>query len=227
MSKIARILLRWPLLMHLLAWIFTLSSIAALADDAVQINVVALFNNKAVIIVNNGKPQTLAAGDKSREGIKLVYADTSKATLEISGKRKELAMGQAATIAGLTSSAGSAILYANSAGHHMSEGMINNANVTFLVDTGASTIAMNSSDAKRAGIQYKNGERVEVQTANGSVSAYRVVIDRLKLGSMTLSQVDGMVLEGDSPPVVLLGMSALNRVDMKRDGIALTLTKKY
>ena len=205
-----------------------LSSSFVIADEAMQVNVVALFSNKAVIIVNKGKPQTLSAGDKSREGIKLIAANSNKAVLEIEGKRKELAMGQAATVAGsFLPDGGSATLYANQAGHHMGEGQINNAKVTFLLDTGASTIAMNSDDAKRAGINYKNGERSTVQTANGNVSAYHVVIDRVKLGSMTLTQVDGMVLEGDSPAVVLLGMSALNRLEMKREGIALTLTKKY
>ncbi len=201
---------------------------ASWAEEATQVNVVALFNNKAVVIVNKGKPQTLAAGQKSKEGVKLIAADTSRAVLEIEGKRKSLAMGQAATVAGsFLPDGGSAILYADPAGHHMTQGLINNASMRFLLDTGASTIAMNSSDARRAGINYKNGEQVTVQTASGNVTAYRVVIDRLKLGSLALTQVDGMVLEGSSPEVVLLGMSALNRLDMKREGIALTLTRKY
>lgn len=200
----------------------------ACAEEATQVNVVALFNNKAVVIVNKGKPQTLSAGQTSKEGVKLIAADTSRALLEIEGKRKSLAMGQAATVAGaFLPDGGSAILYADPAGHHMTQGLINNASMRFLLDTGASTIAMNSSDARRAGINYKNGEQVTVQTANGNVTAYRVVIDRLKLGSLALTQVDGMVLEGSSPEIVLLGMSALNRLDMKREGIALTLTKKY
>ncbi|OYY83585.1 MAG: aspartyl protease, partial [Methylophilales bacterium 16-45-9] len=52
-------------------------------------------------------------------------------------------------------------------------------------------------------------------------------IAHLKIGNITLSQVEANVLEGGSPSVVLLGMSALNRLDMKRQDIALTLTKKY
>jgi len=205
-------------------------SIAGLtwAEEGTQVNVVALFSNKAVIIVNKGKPQTLSTGEKSREGVKLIAANSSKAVLEIEGKRKELAMGQAATVAGsFLPDGGSAIFYSNDAGHHMGMGLINNARVTFLVDTGASTIAMNSGDAKRAGINYRAGERTVVQTASGNVPAYEVVIDRVTLGSLTLNQVRGTVLEGDSPSVVLLGMTALNRLDMKREGIALTLTKKY
>lgn len=189
---------------------------------------VGLFNNKAVLIINNGKPQTLAAGQSSAEGVKLLSADSAKAVLEVEGKRKELGMGQAASVAGSADSApGSVVLYADSAGHYFTEGQVNGATLKFLVDTGATVIAMNSGDAKFAGIDYKKGERVLMQTANGVVNAYHVVINTIKLGGVVMHQVDGVVQEGGSPSMVLLGMSALNRLDMKREGIALTLTKKY
>jgi len=215
-------------LCFLILAIASLSLSPAIAEDNLQVNVVALFTGKAVLIVNKGKPQTLSVGQKSIEGIKLISANSNKALLEIDGKRKELGMGQAATVIGANlPEGGSAILYADSAGHHFTEGLINGASVKFLVDTGASTIAMNSADARRAGIDYKKGEQSQVQTASANVMAYHVVINTLKIGSLTLNQVDGMVLEGGSPAFVLLGMSALSRMDMKREGIALTLTKKY
>ena len=68
---------------------------------------------------------------------------------------------------------------------------------------------------------------MQVSTANGVVNAYRVTIATLKIGVITLNQVEANVLEGGSPQLVLLGMSALSRMDMKREDIALTLTKKY
>lgn len=193
-----------------------------------QVNVVGLFNGKAVLVINNGKPQTLSVGQSSAEGVKLLGADSGKAVLELGGKRKELGMGQGAMVAGgAGSTSGSVRLYADSAGHHFTEGQINGATLKFIVDTGASTIAMNSGDARYAGIDYKKGERVPIQTANGIVNGYHVVIGTLKLGNLILNQVDATVLEGGSPAVVLLGMSALNRMEMKSEGIALTLTKKY
>lgn len=197
-----------------------------LADT--QVNVVGLFNGKAVLMINNGRPKTLSVGQSSDEGVKLISADSTKAVLEIEGKRRELGMGQAASVTGATgSSPGSVTLYADSAGHHTTEGQINGVTLKFLVDTGATSIVMNSGDAKYAGIDYKNGERMQIQTANGIVIGYRVVINTLKLSSVVLNQVETIVLEGGSPPVVLLGMSALNRMEMKNEGIALTLTKKY
>ncbi len=193
-----------------------------------QVNVVGLFTNKAVLVINNGKPRTLSVGQVSPEGVKLISANSQTAVLEIEGKRLELAMGQAASVGGAVSSEPSSVtLYANSAGHHLADGQINGVPMKFIVDTGATSIAMNSSDAKRAGIDYKKGAQIPVHTANGNVVAYQVVINTLKLGSVTLHQVNGVVLEGSSPAVVLLGMSALSRLEMKREGIALTLIKKY
>ena len=193
-----------------------------------QVNVVGLFNGKVVVVINNGKPQTLSVGQSSAEGVKLLEATSSKALLEVEGKRKELGMGQGAAVTGVAGSAPASVtLYADSEGHYFTDGQVNGVTLNLLVDTGATTIALNSGDAKLANIDYKKGERVVMQTASGLVNGYHVVINTLKLGSLVMNQVDAVVLDGGFPSYVLLGMAALNRMEMKREGIALTLTKKY
>ena len=103
-----------------------------------QVNVVGLFNGKAVLVINNGKPQTLSVGQSSTEGVKLLAADSGKAVLELEGKRKELGMGQGAMVAGGAGSGPASVtLYADSTGHHFTEGQINGATLKFIVDTGA------------------------------------------------------------------------------------------
>ncbi|HEU4708071.1 MAG TPA: TIGR02281 family clan AA aspartic protease [Methylophilaceae bacterium] len=212
----------WRLVLSLLCLAISLPILAE-----TQINIVGLFNGKAVVMINNGRPKTLSVG-QSAEGVKLISADSKKAVLEVEGRRQELGMGQAASVSGSTASVpGSAVLYADPTGHYFTDAQINGVTLKLLVDTGASVVAMNSSDARRAGIDYKQGKRVSLQTANGAILAYEVVVNTLKLGSVVLHQVNAVVNEGDSPPVVLLGMSALNRMDMKREGVTLTLTKKY
>jgi aspartyl protease family protein len=207
--------------------ILFLACVAPLSHADTQVNIVGLYNGKAVLIINNGKPKTLSVGQTSN-GVKLIAADSTIATLQIEGKTRQLGMGQAATVGNAAvSGAPSATLYADSAGHYVSECQINGATLRFVLDTGATTVAMNSGDAKFANIDYTRGERIRVDTANGVVTAYRVTIATLKIGSITLNQVEASVLEGGSPSMVLLGMSALNRLDMKRQDIALTLTKKF
>lgn len=196
-----------------------------LADT--QVNIVGLFTNKAVLIINNGKPKTLSVGQTS-EGVKLLAADSMTATLQIEGKTRQLGMGQAAIVGNAAvSGIPSTTLYANSAGHYFSECQINGATLKFLLDTGATSVSLNSGDAKYANINYKNGEQVRMSTANGIVIAHRATIATLKIGNIVLNNVDAIVHEGGSPSIVLLGMSAINRLDMKRQDIALTLTKKY
>ena len=197
------------------------------ASANTRVNIVGLFSNKAVMMINGGKPQTLSVG-QTVDGVKLMAADSSSATLLIEGKATQLGMGQAASVGEASANSNASVtLYASAGGHFVSECKINGAALKFLIDTGATTVALNSGDAKFANIDYKKGEPVLVSTANGVVTAYRVTIANLKIGGITLSQVEGSVLEGGFPSVVLMGMSALNRMDVKHQGSTMTLTKKY
>ena len=201
---------------------------ASLAFAETRLNVVGLFSGKALVSINGGAPQSIGAG-QTKNGVKLISADSESATFMVEGKRQTLKMGQAASVA---ASAGPATndpvsLYADQAGHFLGNLTINGASLKYLVDTGASSVAMNSGDAKFAKIDYEKGEKGMSSTANGVVQVYRVKLNTLKIGPIVLNNIDAAVIEGGSPPVVLLGMSALNRLDMKRDNSILTLTKKY
>ena len=92
--------------------------------------------------------------------------------------------------------AGSVTIKADARGHFIADAQVNGGAVRFLVDTGATTIALPAADAKRLGINYLKGERGMVQTANGTAPAYRVKLDTVRLGDITLNGVDGVVLEG-------------------------------
>jgi aspartyl protease family protein len=112
-------------------------------------------------------------------------------------------------------------------GHFVASGSINGAAVRFLVDTGATMVAMNVEEARRAGVNYLAGERGYSQTANGMTAIYRVKLAQVSLGDITLRDIDGVVHENSALPIVLLGMSFLGKLEMRRTGESLTLTKRY
>jgi aspartyl protease family protein len=197
---------------------------------ATEVNVVGLFPGKAVIAVNGGAPQTLTAGQPARNGVRLISSTSSEAVLEIDGKRRTLGMGQSLSIGGGVSNGSgpqTAVLTANGQGHFFTTGSINGNSTRMVVDTGATSVSLSGAEARRLGIEYRNGERGVMSTANGNVQAYRVSLNTVKVGDIVLNQVDGIVVEGSSPPVTLLGMSFLNRVEMKREGDSMTLRKRY
>lgn len=202
--------------------------LTAPALAATQLNVVGLFNGKAVVAINGSAPQTISAG-QTKSGVKLISADSESATFLVEGKQQTLKMGQAASVAGASGPANNSpvSLYADQAGHFFGNLSINGASLKYVVDTGATTVALNSGDAKFAKIDYEKGERITMSTANGEVSAYLVKLNTLKIGTIILNNVEATVNEGGSPPVVLLGMTALNHLDMKRDNSIMTLSKKY
>ena len=202
-----------------------------LATQAVantQINVVGLFSNKALVVINGGSPQSLNAG-QTKNGVKLISANSESATFMVEGKQQMLKMGQAASVLANARPANNdpVNLYASSQGHFYGNLSINGVSLKYVVDTGATSVAMNSGDAKYAKIDYEKGEKGTASTANGLVSVYRVILNTIKIGSIILNNVEVSVIEGGFPSEVLLGMSALNRMEMRRDNSIMTLTKKY
>ena len=109
-----------------------------------------------------------------------------------------------------------------------SVGCINGLPVGFLFDTGASSVAMNSAQARRLGIDFRvQGDSTYVTTASQVVQAFRLTLERVKVGNIELHNVKGIVIDGPQPDEVLLGMSFLGRLDMRNEGDRLLLKKKY
>ncbi len=102
-------------------------------------------------------------------------------------------------------------LQANPAGHFVSTGRINGQPVALLVDTGATAVAVPLSLADTLGL--RRGAPQSVATANGLAQGYRTQLAQLQVGSIVLKDVRAVLLPGQAPPVVLLGMSALKRLE--------------
>lgn len=195
------------------------------AAHAADISVVGLFPNKAVLVVDGGSPKTYSVGATISEGIRLVSATDSNATIEANGKRQTIALGEHVN-RNPSSGRASVALQPDGRGHYLVQGQINGGSVRMLLDTGATMIALPASDAVRLGIDYKRGRIGYVNTANGTAPAYQVKLDSVRVGDIELNQVDAVVQE-QGLPLILLGMSFLNRTEMRREGSQMVLTKRF
>ena len=185
-----------------------------------------LIGAKAIVVIDGGAPRTLTPGQKTAEGVVLIATEKDAASFEIDGQKRSLPMGRAYSAAPREGRQ-NITLAADARGHFVTMGTINGGSVRFLVDTGATFVSLSASEARRLGISYLQGQRGQLQTANGLTGAYRIKLDTVRVGDIQINNVDAVVTESDTMGVTLLGMSFLNRMEMKRDGQSMTLTRRF
>ena len=196
---------------------------AAAQTAAPRVTLGGSMGNKALLVIN-GTPRMVLVG-ATQHGVKVVSIGANDAVIEFEGRRMSLQMGGSpASLGGAVSDGnGSAIvLTAVSGGHFITGGSINGKAVQFLVDTGATTVAMGQSDAERIGLDYKNGRRGMAQTANGGVPTRGVILSVVRIGDVQVYNVEAVVLPVQMD-AILLGNSFLTRFQMKRENDRLTL----
>ena len=194
---------------------------------APDVRVVGLFNDQAVLQIN-GRQHVLKAGQTSPEGVKLLEADSESAVLQIEGERVEARLDGRVSARKQGSTAREVQVWRNTSGMYTTVGSINGLPVSFLVDTGATQVAMNAAQARRLGIDYRvTGSPAEVTTASGVERAWMVSLDSVKVGELEVRNVQAVVLDGAQPQTTLLGMSYLGRMRITNDGQLMTLQKKY
>jgi len=186
---------------------------------------VGLFPNKALVQINGAAPSMLSPGQAPVEGVSLLSVTRDSATLQINGRRQTLAMGQG-NHSPVGSSRSTVTLAADSRGHFATEGQINGGTVRFVVDTGATLVSLSQTEARRLGIDAQRGDPVTLNTANGNVTARKVVLQSVRIGAISIGNVEAVVVDNLNMPA-LLGMSFLNRMDMRREGQVMTLTQRY
>jgi aspartyl protease family protein len=193
--------------------------------QATDVALVGLLAGKAMVMVDGGKRQMLAVGERTAEGVRLEAIEAGVAVFEVEGKTRRIRIGQS-VVSSASSERPMTTLTADSRGHFLTTGSINGATMQFLVDTGATFISLGAADARRARIDAAKGTPATTMTANGPIRVWRVKLNNVKVGGISLSDVDATVHEQDMP-VVLLGMSFLNRMEIRRDGQSMTLMQRY
>ena len=204
----------------------SLSTLPGAVGAEPTIAVQALFGGKAIVMID-GQRRTLARGQTSPEGVKLITADSKQAVFEIDGVQRTYEPGGAISLTYAKPAHVEEKVYADERGMFRSVGTINGRTVRFLLDTGATTVAMNKSQAKQLGVDYRmTGERVIVSTASQNVRGYRVRLKSVSLGRIRQNNVEAMVIDGDHPGPILLGMSFLGNLKVEKSGDVMKIRKR-
>lgn len=208
---------------------FVLGCGTAAAQPSKSVALQGMLGSKALLIVNGGAPKGVAPGE-SHQGVKVLSTLGDQAVVEIDGKRHTLRVGDAPASVGAVGAApgrGSRIvLTEGSGGHFMTQGAINGQSVNFMVDTGATAVALSVADAQRVGLNFRSGRPIYVNTANGTAPAWLVKLNSVKVGDVEVYEVDAVV-SPQAMPFVLLGNSFLSRFQMKRENDQMVLEKRY
>ena len=195
----------------------------AARDDVALVGLIG--DKAAVLAVDGGDPKTVRVGQKWN-GITVITVERGQAIVEVDGKRRTLTIGQHYRSVDPRSDRQSITVAADARGHFFAEGAVNGNSVRFLVDTGATTVALPAADAVRLGLDYRKGRSGFTHTAAGVVPVFVVTLDTVRLGGIELNSVEATVIERGLD-VALLGMSFLNRVEMRREGHLMTLTRRF
>lgn len=217
--------------MHHVALIAAALVLLCTAAGAQTVTLNGSMGGRQALLVIDGVPRVLGVG-ASVQGVRLVSLSETQAEVDIGGRRlllvagaSQVRVGSAAAPASGAAGAGEIVLTAGSGGHFTTAGQINGKAVTFLVDTGATAIALGQSDADRLGVNYKNAPRSFAGTANGRVPISLVTLASVRVGEVEVANVQAVVMPM-AMEHVLLGNSFLTRFQMKRDNDVMRLTKR-
>ncbi len=198
----------------LFAGLFSLSSLPTFAQTVLA----GRMGDRALLMID-GQRHIVAVGE-SVAGVTLLRWQGDQAMLQAEGGTWLLRLG--AHPARLSDSPAipppgrEIIIAASPGGHFIASGAINGRAVQFMVDTGATLVALSQGEAQRLGLDLRNARQVTSQTGNGPVSSKLLQLSRVRVGGVELRNVDAVVLPA-ALPHVLLGNSFLGRFQMRRD----------
>lgn len=203
-----------------------LLALVGLSHAVAPVEAVALFKDRAVVRTSAGQ-EMIRVGQTSTHGVKLLEANTATARVRYLDREYTLSLSARVASSFAKPTHESVHINQDELGQYRMRGSINGHYVTFLVDTGASVVAMSERHATSMGLDFRAGQMGSVQTAQGNAKAYFLSLDAVTIGGITLHNVEATVIEGTHPIDVLLGMSFLKQLRRSDDGGVLTLTAKF
>jgi aspartyl protease family protein len=194
---------------------------------AEQVQVVGLFPGAAVLNVD-GQRKLVKVGQAGPGGVQVISADSRGAVLRVNGVERAYSLSREAGSGGASAPVKAQTSIARGAdGHYRVVGSVGGHSIAFLVDTGATSIALNESQARTLGIDFRVvGQPMVVNLAAGTAKAWRIKLPQVKVGPLEVLGVEAFVLEGEGANDALLGMSFLNRVRWHEDQGLMVLESK-
>lgn len=200
---------------------------AAMVQAAPQIRVVGLFANAALLNVD-GQRVMLKVGRVGPHGLELLAADSATALILVDGREQSFALERDYAPGGYAEPQKQSVrLVRERDGHYHASGQINGRSLSFMLDTGATTIAISQAQADALGLDYKRGTRVRISTASGEGWAWSIQLDSVSVSGIRQTMVPALVVPGSYPSQALLGMSFLNRLHWREEQGVLVLEAKY
>lgn len=149
-----------------------------------------------------------STSDNSSSGFGTFSSQSKRATIQVSARPRS---GSSSSSSEAPSIGGWTTLQRGANGHFYADAQVNGTTVHFLVDTGASGVALTTDDARRAGLQFSEQDFTPVGSgASGQVRGKLVSLDRVSLGGRQVDNVSGVILEGGE--MSLLGQSFLSQM---------------
>lgn len=204
----------------------TIAAVAAAGAAAQSVQLAGSIGQSKAVLMIDGRAITLAVG-ASAHGVTLRRLIDGEAEIGIGGRIERLRLGATPVRAGGAAPAAGReiVIPAGPGGHFTTRGAINGQAVQFMVDTGATTVALSQVEATRIGLDWRHGRPGLTQTAGGPVPVHAINLGRVRVGDVEVVNVDAVVVPAEMP-MVLLGNSFLARFSMVREADVMRLERK-
>lgn len=206
--------------------IASLTLAATALQASVPVEIVGLFKDMAVIRSGGGE-KLIRVGETTAQGVTLISADAREAVVAYQGERHTVGLSRGVTSKFAAVESSQVSINADDLGQYRIRGAINGRYVNFLVDTGASVVALSSEEAEALGIDYRRGRKGSVQTAQGTAESYFMTLQKVTVAGITAHNVQAAIISGRFPQDILLGMSFLKQVSMQESGGVMTLVQRF
>lgn len=207
--------LAWPLVLALL--------VLPAAAQAPRVAVEGLMKDRAVLLID-GQRKLLRVGENFN-GVALVATAADGVVVEVDGARQQLGLSRHISSVYQEPVEQVVTIPRDGRMQYRTTAIVNGFSLPVLVDTGASVVGLSVDHARAMGLDYRDGQQAQIQTANGLALAHLVNLQSVNVGGIEVNNVQAAVVPGEFPDAALLGMSYLRHVRLQEEGGILSLSR--